>query len=294
MAVPPDTPKTHDTTETQDEQELGLIDIALFFKRHWKVIAAFAASSTVIGALYAYLAPPQYKATLNLEMASVLGEPVEKPAVLVEKMKLPLYFSRPTLVACRAEDELAPGRNLANDLKPQHNKQAPLVSFSYVSDSPEAAAQCLDAVYNEIRDKQTELARPTIEAKTMRLKLLKEKRAATQAIMDLLPQTKSALNTNDAKFSASALLLATVLKKEEEMRELGTEIADLEALLAEPQTRMTLMAAPIYSPAIAVWPRPLIIIGVAPLIGALLGIVVLLMNSFLRTLREQENAARNA
>jgi hypothetical protein len=84
-----------------------------------------------------------YEASATIEMAMVAGEPVETPAVLLEKMKLPLYFSPATLQACGADGGLSSQAKFVDKIKPSINKSAPMVSFVTQAPSTQEAKACL-------------------------------------------------------------------------------------------------------------------------------------------------------
>jgi hypothetical protein len=116
--------------ETADD-EISLVDIIQFFIDNKLSIAITTLFCGVLGLAYGFLAPSQYEASMSFQMAMVASNPVEAPAVLLEKMKLPTYFSVGTLHACKLTDSLNPGEELSKQLKPTVNKNAPFISTSF-------------------------------------------------------------------------------------------------------------------------------------------------------------------
>ena len=90
------------TEETMEhvEDEISLLDIIQFFIDNKLSIAISTFACGALGLAYGLITPPQYEASMSIQMATVANNPVEAPAVLLEKMKLPTYFSVGTLKAC--------------------------------------------------------------------------------------------------------------------------------------------------------------------------------------------------
>ncbi len=263
------------------DDEISLADIADFLSSNAKALWAGAAAAVLIAGGYVGLAPARYKATVNVQMATVESEPIETPAVLVEKLKLPLYFSAQSWRVCGTDDELHPSRTLAKELSPAVNRNAPFVTLSFVGPSPEVAAACLQTVVQEISEKQAEMSEPLIKLRQANLKALKEKQAEAQAFLKMLPKVKSDMSISDAKFPAVSLLMATGLTKESEIRELQLEIAEAELKLTPPNTQSTTLAAPIYAPNSPTGPAAWMILLAAPLVGLMLTVLLLLLKNAL-------------
>ncbi len=268
------------------DDEISLADIADFLSSNAKALVAGAAAAVLIAGAYVGLAPARYKATVNVQMATVESEPIETPAILVEKLKLPLYFSQQSWRICGTDDELHPSRTLAKELNPAVNRNAPFVTLSFTGPSPEAASACLQAVVGEISAKQAEMSEPLIKLRQANLNSLKEKQAEAQAFLNLLPKVKSDMSISDAKFPAVSLLMATGLTKESEIRELQMEIGEAELKLTPPNTQGTTLAAPIYAPNAPAGPAAWIILLVAPVVGVMLAMVFLLARNALKRTRQ--------
>ena len=84
--------------QLKDDDEISLIDILLFLKASGGNIVKSTLICLLAGGVYYFTVPKMYEATATIEMATVADQPVEAPAVLLEKMKLPLYFSPARLV----------------------------------------------------------------------------------------------------------------------------------------------------------------------------------------------------
>lgn len=258
-----------------NEGEISLRDIAQFLKDGKLWIVSAVVICTVLGVAYAFFASPKYEATAYLEMASVAGVPVETPLILAEKLKLPLYYSIETYKPCRSENKLpSPGQFLIEELRPLVSKNAPIVTIKFQAETANIAQVCLESVVADIRKRQSALMAPILDVKKNQLLTLRQKLDAAERLITLLPIKKGRFVFDDTKPSGSALLLGTLLAKDNETRELRSQINDLQIALAEPQTKLTTLVTPIYAPNVKVEPKPVFVILVAVLGGLVLGVLL--------------------
>jgi len=244
------------------EDELSIAEIVDFFRESWKQIVLGGVVGGVIGVSVALLSPSIYQATAYIQVAKVANADVEAPNILLEKLKMSMYYSQKTFSECNVENTIEPGKAIANGLKPTLSKGAPFISISYKDKNIDDAKKCLESVLNDIRTNQNEIAKPILEQRKNQLSNLKQKLESAEQITKLLSSKKPNFDFSDSKFSASTLLLATTLSKENEVKDLRTQINDLEIALAEPQTKETYLTTPISAPNIRVEPkRSLIALG---------------------------------
>jgi LPS O-antigen subunit length determinant protein (WzzB/FepE family) len=274
---------SHPSKNSIGEDEFSLSDIFQFFKDGRRWIISTTIICTFAGIAYAFLTPAKYEASANIEMASAAGAVVEAPSILAEKLKLPLYYSTDTFKACDAENKLpSPGEFLANQLKPMVNKQAPIVTIKFRSESALQAKTCLEAVLADVKRNQGILSKPILDAKNSQLQAMMHQLEGTEKLLSaLLPVGQVKFDFSDPKFSASALLLATSVAKENEIKDLRNRISELQISLTSPQTRDTSIVTPIYAPNIKVEPKKTTIISSAAIAGILLGILILAMRRVL-------------
>ena len=264
------------------EDEISLKDIIDFLLESWKVIALGGVIGGLLATGYAFITPPKYQATANIQVAKVAGTDVETPSTLVEKLKMPMYYSTESYSACNVMDKIEPGVMIAKNLKPVLSKTAPIINFSYKEASPINAQKCLESVLNDIRSNQNLLAKPILESKKNQLTNLKQKLEAAERIIKTLPNQSSNFDFSDTKFSASALLLAATLSKENEVKDLRTQINDLEIALLEPQTREAFLTTPIYAPKEKVSPKLALILMGGLAAGLFLGFFFIIGKRSLR------------
>lgn len=272
--------------ETADD-EISLLDIIRFFIDNKFFLAMTTCLSGLAGLAVALWMPAQYEATMNVQMAMVTNSPVETPNLVVEKMKLPLYFSSSTWEVCDTDQEMTPSRTLAKKLNPVLNKNAPFIGLTYRSTSPEDAKACLQAVLDDIQQKQAALADPIIKQKQAYLSTLKDKLASAEQVAKFFATQKQDFQFKDDRFSANALVLATRLSKDNEIKDLRNQIVELEISLSPPQTQETFLAAPLYSSAQRVAPSRSLILAIALIAGFMLGIFIVLVGRSWRHIKSQ-------
>lgn len=270
------------TMVRQSDDEISLIDIFNFLKEGRVWLFATTAVGFFGGVGYTFIEPPKYQATANIQMAKVADKEVESPISLVEKLKLPLYLSEATIKVCVVGIQNTSGEYLAKSLKPSVNKNAPIVSISFEAKSAKDAEQCVAAVIKDIQSNQNILAKPVIDSKNNQLNTLKQKLEDSEKFRNQFGQKSLHFDFSDAKFSASQLLLSTVLMKDNEINNLSYEIKELQIALEEPQTRSTYLVTPIYAPEQRISPKRTLISLIATLAGLFFGILLLLSRRALK------------
>ncbi len=247
---------------TISEDEISLKDIIDFLAESWKTIVLGGVVGGLLGLWYGNMMPPKYQATANIQVAKIAGADIETPSTLVEKLQMPMYFSNASHSACKVLDTIEPGEVIAKNIKPTLSKNTPIISISYKENSPEDAQKCLDSVLNDVRFNQNFLAKAILEGKKSQLINLKQKLDDSERVVKKLHNENLNFDISESKFSASVLLIASILNKENEIKDLRTQINDLEVALLEPQTRETYLITPIYASKQKVSPnRALILMG---------------------------------
>jgi hypothetical protein len=285
------------TTQSQqqiDDDEISLIDILLFLKASGRNVLISTIGCLLVGVAYYFAVPKMYEATATIQMAIVAGEMVETPAILVEKIKLPLFFSSAALQACGSDGDLSSHTKFADKLKPAINKSAPLISLSAQARSTQEARACLDAVISEIQKSQNDLAKPVIEQKKQKLALLSDQLKAAEEMAKSFPTTKANYNATDAQFSARTLDMSFNLANASEMSNLRSKIKNLEVELVPPQTQPLSLVAPIYAPEVSNNKRPVFTtLGLSLALGVFLGLAVTGVQRVVPEIRRQMREAKS-
>jgi LPS O-antigen subunit length determinant protein (WzzB/FepE family) len=235
------------------EDEISFKDIIDFLVESWKTIVLTGLLGIAGSVTYLLVTPNQYQAVANIQVAKVAGSDVESPALLIEKLKIPTFYSQKTHLACIATETVDPGATIAKNLKPTLAKTAPIISITYKATRSEDARSCLEAVLDDIRTSQNLLSKPILTIKAIQLLTLKQKLESSEKFVKKLPNSN--FDFSDSKFSSSSLLLVTTIMKENEVKDLRVQISDTEMSLVDPQTKEAFLTAPIYAPEQKVSPK---------------------------------------
>jgi hypothetical protein len=256
------------------DDEISLINILLFLKSSIYNIIISIFSCLAIGISYYFYVPNIYEATATIQMAQVAGSPVESPTVLLEKIKLPLYFSPNVWKACDTIENKNPSSKVAEKIKPVLNKSAPFITFTVQGKTTQEAKACLNAVIADIKIKQEEISKPILEQKKNQLKQLAEKIELTEEAAKIFPMYKLKESFPDAQFSSRSFFLGVALNNAKELKDLRHALNDIEVSLTEPQTKSTFSPVPMYAPEVATNKRPVFTLGICLMIGIFIGLLI--------------------
>ena len=285
-----------DQLQAQDDDEISLIDVLLFLKSSGGNVVKSTLVSLLAGGVYYFSVPKMYEASATIEMATVAGESVESPAVLLEKMKLPLYFSPATLQACGLDGGLSSQAKIVDIIKPTLNKSAPMVSFVTQAPSTQKAKACLSAVIAEVSNNQDVIAKPLLQQKKQKLQQLSDQLKLTEEIGKTFLAPKGNSNASDAHFSARTLSMSFSAANATEINDLRFQISTLENSLIAPQTHSVGLVSSVYARDVSVNKWPLFTLGFCLALGAFLGLLVKgvqrVVPKIRRQMREAESRAR--
>ena len=274
-----------------EEDEISLIDILLFLQATFSNVVKSLVVCLLAGGTYYFSVPKIYEATAAIEMATVGGEPVENPAALLEKIKLPLYFSPATLQACGTDGELNSQAKFVDKIKLSINKSAAFVSFVTQAPSPQEAKACLNAAIAEVSNKQDAIAEPLLLKRKQKIQFLSDRLKLAEEIRKTIWVPKGNSSLSDAQFSAFNLHMFFRTAHDIEINDLQMQISTLENALIAPQTRSVTLASPVYVPEVPVNKRPLFTLGICLALGVFLGLVVTGVQRVLPEIRRQMREA---
>ncbi len=277
------------TPEIANGDDLSLWDIVGFFQKNWKWLIGSVGMGMLAGLAYAFLAQEKYEASASVQMNSVNGSSVETPQALVEKLKLPNFYTDSTYASCGMQDKHDKGSLLVAALKAAVNPYTPTVEIKIRGNTPQQARECLGNIFEDIKTAQGLLAKPALELKNKEISFL-------EGELNSALKFKASGNTNisnpasDSKFSASVYYLALTVKNNDEIVYLTREIAELKASLEAPKTSDTKLITPIYAPEVKVSPKRGFITVAAMIAGFFIGTIILL----LANIWEQQTNIRRA
>jgi len=257
------------------EDELPLIKIIEFFKESWKQLVLCGIIGSLLGFGYASIIQYKYQATAFIQVGRFMDKDIETPNLLIEKLKMPMYFSKTTLTACNVIEFDNPGLVLVSRLSPTLTKNSQIISITYKDKSTEFAKNCLESVLNDVRTNQSILSQESIKDFNFQLSDLKEKLEYFENISKILPINKTSFKVSDLNFSASVLLLEIVHHSQDKASELKEKIKELEKDLRKPHTQEASLVTPIYAPSNSVEPKKSLIVLLGGIAGGVLAIAYL-------------------
>jgi hypothetical protein len=279
-----------------EDDEISLVDILLFLKASGGNIVKSTSVCLLAGGVYYFSVPKMYEASATIELAKVVGEQVETPATLLEKMKLPLYFSQATLQACGSDGGLSSRAKFVDKIKPSINKTVPLVSFVTQAPSPQDAKACLNATIAEISNKQGDIAKPLLQQNKQRLLQLSDQIKHFEESGNSSTVIKGNSRAFDAKLHTDTLPKSYSLVIATEINNLRYQIMYIENELTAPKTQPVALASQIYTQEVSANKRPLSTLGYCLVLGVFLGLSVTgvrrVVPEILRQMREAEGRAR--
>lgn len=318
------------------DDEISLMDIYQFLKEGWTTIALTTALGGALGIGASVVLPEKFLASVLIQPARALGSEVESITVLAEKMRSPTYYSQVTFAACGVDGDLDPAKKIATELKPNVPKNSAFVSISYKSKSTSISLACLTAVLDDINKAHAIIKTPMLEKANNdliqtkqkfetskirhqqelknnkeQLESLKQKLKTAQQFINRFDSNTARFNFKDDQFSASSLLLATIIAKQNEVKDfqvqinnfemkdaaslsgredellnLEKQINDSQRNLLAPVTTPAVFATPIYMPAVKVEPNRSLITVISILVGGFTGLMLLI---FRRAIKNNQN-----
>jgi len=331
------------------ENEVSLIDVYQFLKSGSTTLVVCSALGLTLGLTTAFILPEQFQASALIEPAtvskkekdSIVKTSVESSAVLVEKMKLPTYYSDATIKACDLTDAVNLAQVLVRGLNPNVSRNSTYVSVTFKAESSAIAAACLESVLKDVIANQALLAQPLINnfdvalanaeqelqsnitgrdqqriKNREKLSVAKSKLAAAESFVEKFSKDSLTFKFSDQQFSATALLLSTLIGKQNEIKDLEIQInalelevaanmtdkdqavrrmtnkvSELKNSLLPPNTKPATFAAPIYSPSTKVEPKRSVVILVGLVAGGFVGLMWLIGVRVRDNIRQQLKAA---
>lgn len=265
------------------DSEISLIDILRFLKNAWKAIAIFGALGIALSIAYLAITPKQYEASVQITMAQIgaannnnispLGVNVEEPALLISRLSFPTSFTPEAMAACGLQDHANTDASLSKSIKLTAPKGvASVVELKTLGPTPQAAQECVVAVFELIKITQAQIVTPYIEQAKGKLADDEER---LQKAKDLV-----------ARFDKSgSAMSASYLTTRDEIRYLLDEITALKNLITSNQNRATRMVAPIYASGVPISPKKRMILATGLLGGLFLGLLIALARQIVLKLK---------
>ena len=273
---------------SQSEDEISLPDILSFLKSAWKTITIFGLIGIVLSIAYLVITPRQYEATAQIVMAQIgatnsnlnpLGVNIEEPALLMVRLVVPTSFTPTEIAACGFEGKPDAAAALAKAIKLVPVRGVPnVVELKTFGNSPEAAKDCANAIFDFTKTSQAQIVAPYIEE--AKIKLADDEQRINRA--------KELVSRSDKGGSAMS---AAYLSTRDEIRYLLDEIMGLKNILASNQNRATRLLAPIYASDIPISPKKRIALAGGLFAGLFLGLLIALARQMISRLKSEAGGA---
>lgn len=266
--------------------EASLLDVIKFLRASWRWLLGFAITGAVCTLLLSiFFMNPLYEASASMQMARVANDPVETPQFLIEKMKLPMFYSKSAISECGVEGASEPGFVLASALVLAVNKAGPIVQLKFQGSTPERASNCLLAVSDDIRMKQQELAAPLINQIKIQITHSEQQLSELIKVKILYENALIKSTSGNVPLSVSNLILSASLSQFKDIETLRSKVDFLKNSLEPPETQEARLIYSVYAPNKKVSPSHFSW-GVAGAIGGIvLGFFVALARNALRRMR---------
>ena len=270
---------------SNQEDEISLLDILLFCKRSWIIIAVFGAIGLAIAIFYLLIVPKQYQAIAQIQMAQIntannnninlLGINIEEPSLLIARMSLPTSFTPETIAACGLDGKDNATTILAKSIKLSQPKGVPnVVELKTTTGDPGRAQQCANSIFELIKMSQNKIVSPYIlEAK---IKLADDEARLAKAKDLVLKADKS-----------GSVMSAAYLSTRDEIRYLLDEITALQNVVASNINRATRLVAPIYVSDVPISPKKQVTLTAGLLGGLFFGLLIALGRQLIPKIKAQ-------
>jgi hypothetical protein len=241
------------------------IDILIFVKASGKNIVKYTIICLIVGVIYYFSVPTLYLASVRIELAKIDGNYPDNASNVIEKMKLPHYFSTTTLKACDSDGDLESHAKFFERIKPSKSKFSETVNFATKAQSPQLAKDCLNAVIDEVTRKQNPILESVLVLRKKKIQELSEQLEITENFINTFPAPKGENNPRTSSFYHHVSHQIHTLKQ---------QISDLKRYLHEPYTHNVSIVAPVYSSEVPINKQPLFTLGLCLSLGVFLGMLV--------------------
>ena len=236
---------TQNSREELDASEISLLDILNFFKLAYKTICIFGVIGLIISIIYLVVTPKQYEAIAQITMAQIgatnnnninpLGISIEEPSLLIARISSPTSFTPQVIEACDRQDQANAALALSKSIKLAIPKGITnVVELRTFGLSPQAAERCNLAIFELIKNTQSQIVAPYIAEAKFKLDDDVERLGKARDLVAKADKSGSAMG-------------AAYLSTRDEIRFLLDEITALKNVVTSNQNRATRLVSPIYA-----------------------------------------------
>lgn len=270
----------------QLEDEISLLDILIFFRRSYKLIAFIGILGVVTSFGYLLITPKQYQASAQIQMAQIgaanknnnissLGINIEEPALLILRLSSPTSYTAEITKPCGLDSAKDAQSILSKSVKLTIPKGvANVIDLKIVGTSPEASINCAQAVFDLIKTTQAQIIKPYIEEAKAKLLVDQERLVKAQELVMRADKSGSTMS-------------AAYLSTRDEIRFLLDEINAMKNGVASNENRATRLVAPIYASDDPNAPKKRNILLAGLFWGLFLGLLIALWRQIIPNLKTQ-------
>lgn len=261
------------------EDEIYLIDMWRLLRRQWRWFAASMAAALALSFAFVHFAQRQWQASAWIQIGEVGATPaghdpkVEPFQRAIDRMKTRL-FQDSVLQGLGIPLKGRVAARYRKSLKLDPDPYANLIRVDVRADSPEQARRLATATVDRLRVIHGGLGTAMLQLARQRLQGIERDIGEAIADRDRLRQSNAA---GGAGGTQPLLVAVLVGQKDELIRQLRNEKADLLLRLGPSLTYGTSQPWPVYVPDKPVFPNPALAWGLGILCGGALGVLLAVM-----------------
>lgn len=258
--------------QANDQFTAPLFPVLKFLLGAWKSILAGGVGGAVLAAGYLAVTAPQYEASALISMAQVPATgnanntnagpsiaSVEDPTFLIERLKMPSTYTPAAIAACGMGQTGMPAEAMSRLIDVTRPRSVGSVIVIRVrKESPQLATQCVNGLFEMIREQQAAMVKPVEED-------------LQGALVDLEARL-SAKQGDHEKAERQGLYQSVFLAKRDELLFLNQQIYTLRR--ATRRMTPTTLVSPIYARANPVAPQRSLVVIAATLAGLFGGLLL--------------------
>lgn len=218
------------------EEEISLKCIFEYLEESWKTILTGTIIGTLLGFGYSTLLSGQYQGIAHIQNTTVAGVYIEPISNLLEKIKLPGYFSDKTYSACNVDQKGDYMNIFLKNITLSFKQETKFLTISYTGTNQINTKKCIEHMVEEIIKNQNKIAKEELGVKYKNLNYLKieYKNLINQHVKD------DYNNLNEYEKNQK------INSRENRLYKITDEIRIRELELIEPNTKSAYLITPIY------------------------------------------------
>lgn len=264
---------------TMKEEEIYLIDMWRLLLRQWRWFVATMAMALALSFAFVHLAQRQWEASAWIQIGEIGATPaghdpkVEPFQRAIDRMKT-RQFQDSVLESQSIPLQSHEAGLYRKSLKLDPDPYANLIRVDVRADSPEQARRLATATVNRLQAIHRDLGAAMIQLGRQRLHSVDQDIDQAVADRNRLQQSNVPDGAHGTGVAQPLLVAMLVGQKDEVIRQLRNEKADLLARLSPDLTYNTSQPWPVYVPDKPAFPNPLMAWGLGILCGGALGVLV--------------------